>query len=142
MKIILATCVLFFVAVTGCTNSVRLAPVEGTVTLDGKPLATGNIVFETGDARPATAEIKEGKIVNWESGGVPVGSHKVSITANEEVAAATPANPGDVGSGSLASMSGKSLIPAKYGDPRTSGLTATVKAGLNQVEFKLQSEGE
>jgi hypothetical protein len=142
MKTLVNSCFAFVLILAGCVNSEKLAIVEGTVTIDGKPLSTGIIVFETTGARPATGQIKDGKIVNWENGGVPLGTHKVSITAIEEIATTTPTNPGDVGSGSLASMSGKSLIPPRYGDPNKSGLSALIKSGINEVQFQLVSDAD
>ena len=116
-----------------------LGRVTGTVTFDGKPLASGTITFETQGRRPATGRIEKGQIVEmttYDTGdGVPVGSHKVAIWAMEEAGSAIVANPGE---GKMPDMSGKSLIPAKYNDPNTSQLTAEIKSGENVVSFQLK----
>ena len=127
----------------GCSDRPALAPVKGTVTLDGKPLAAGSITFEAKGLRPATGKIVNGEIVElttYDAGdGVPVGQHKVSVTATEDPASAVVANPGDAKAPKANYMVGKSLIPARYNDPSTSGLTADIKKGENAVEFKLTS---
>lgn len=127
----------------GCSDRPTLAPVKGRVTLDGKPLAAGSITFEVKGARPATGRIVNGDIVEvttYDPGdGAPVGQHKVSITANEDPAAAVVANPGDAKAPKGDYMVGRSVIPGRYSDPNTSGLTAEVKKGENTVEFKLTS---
>jgi hypothetical protein len=130
--------------VAGCSDRPRLGKVKGTVTFDGQPLAKGSIVFESPDARPATGTIVNGEIVEVTTydpqDGVPVGPQKVAISAVEDAAASpAPANPGEA-SQALDYMSGKSLIPAMYNDPSTSGLTAEIKPGENTVEFKLVSK--
>src|SRR5262245_44415901 len=76
----------------GCRSGVELAPVKGTVTLDGKALARGTIRFESPGQRPATGKIVNGEIVEvttYQPGdGAPVGSHKVAVWATEDAASA------------------------------------------------------
>jgi hypothetical protein len=127
----------------GCSDRPKMAEVKGTVTLDGKPLPAGTVTFEMKGERPATAKIVNGKITEvttFDPGdGVPVGQHRVAIAASEDTAALA-ANPGDpTPKGNY--MVGKSLIPAAYNNPDTSGLTAEIKPGENTVEFKLFSSG-
>lgn len=128
----------------GCSRGPALAPVKGTVTIDGSPLAKGTIIFEANGLRPATARIENGQIVEvttYKTGdGAPVGSHKVAISANEDGASAVVENPGEAKVPDVNYMSGKSLIPAHYNDPNTSGLTAEIKRGDNVLDFKLTSQ--
>jgi hypothetical protein len=128
----------------GCSGKASLAHVKGTVTLDGKPLAKGTIIFETAGQRPATGRIENGEIVDvtcYKTGdGAPIGSHKVAISAAEEAASAVVENPGDAKAPGPNYMSGKSLIPSRYNDPSASGLTAVIKRGENVLEFKLTSD--
>jgi len=135
---------LFFPLLAGCGGKPKLAPVQGTVTLDGAPLKNGSITFESPGNRPATAKIVDGKIVEATTfepnDGVAVGSHKVAISANEEAASAVAANPGDSINPGANYMGGKSIIPARYNNPETSQLTAEIKPGDNGVEFKLTSK--
>ena len=129
--------------VAGCGGE-QLGQVKGTVTLDGKPLSKGTLTFEAPGKRPATARVEAGQIVEATThktgDGVPVGAHKVAVAATEDAASAVVANPGE-GKGPGANyMSGKSLLPAKYNNPETSGLTAEVKGGENVLEFNLASK--
>lgn len=59
--------------------------------------------------------------------GAAIGSHSVTITALDE------------GSGlpEEAASEPKLLIPRKFGNAKTSGLTATVNSGDNTVDFAL-----
>ena len=128
----------------GC-GSAKTAPVAGTVTLDGAPVAKGTIIFESPGNRPATGQIEDGQIVNvttFEPGdGVPMGEHKVAVSIVEEAASAVTSHPSESGGGMDPNyMGGKSLIPEKYSDPSTSGLTATITRGENTVSFEVFSK--
>lgn len=129
---------------TGCSGRGGLAKVSGTVTLDGKPLPKGTLTFETTGQRPAMARVENGQIVEattYKTGdGVPVGLHKVSISAFEDAASAVVDDPGKGKAPAANYMMGKSLLPARYNDPSTSDLTADIKAGSNALEFKLTSK--
>lgn len=129
----------------GCSDRPKLAPVKGTVTIDGKPLPYGTVTFEAKGLRSATGKIVNGEITNvttYDAGdGAPVGSHRIAVTANAEPGPAVVANPGDKTAPKADYMSGKSLIPAAYNDPNTSGLTTEIVAGDNTVELKLTSAG-
>jgi len=128
----------------GC-DSVKQGTIEGTVTLDGKPLASGTITFESPNARPASARIENGRIVGGttlkEGDGIPLGTHRVAIAANEDAASAEVADPGKAKAPGANYMVGKSLIPTAYNNPETSGLTATIVAGNNVLKFELSSKG-
>ncbi|PQO31227.1 hypothetical protein C5Y96_12845 [Blastopirellula marina] len=55
-------------------------------------------------------------------------------------ATATPAatNPGMAGGSSMPVL--KSVIPTRYNNPATSGLTFEIKPGDNQLDFELQNK--
>jgi hypothetical protein len=136
-------------ALAGCQGNGRIAtvPVTGTVTVDGKPLEQGTITFETPGKRPASGEIKAGNIVNVmtyvASDGVPTGNHTIAITATAaSAAAAVPKDPGQPMVVDANYMGvGQSLIPARYNNPATSGLTAEIKStGKNSLQLELQSK--
>lgn len=136
---------LILVFACGCSDRPKLAKVKGTVTLDGKPIPSGTVTFEAKGLRPATAKIVNGEITEVTTfdpdDGVPVGSHRVAVTAAADGGAAIVANPGDAKAPKEGYMSGKSLIPTAYNDPATSGLTAEIKSGENTIELKLSSGG-
>jgi hypothetical protein len=128
----------------GCSGGPTLGKVTGTVTLDDKALPKGTITFETAGQRPATARVENGQIVEattYKAGdGVPVGSHTLSISAFDDAASAVADDPGKGKAPGSNYMTGKSLVPARYNDPSTSGLTAVIKPGSNPLELKLTSK--
>jgi hypothetical protein len=128
----------------GCPDRPALGKLRGTVKLDNRPLARATLTFEATGARPATATVVNGEIVEattYDTGdGVPVGQHRVAVDATEEAGASGAANPGDAKAPGANYMVGRSLIPARYNDPSTSGLTADIKKGDNWVEFNLTSQ--
>jgi hypothetical protein len=131
----------------GCQSSdqIATAPVSGTVTLDGKPVATGTVMFEKAGARPATGQIKDGKIVEVTTyqpdDGAAVGQHQVAIFVTSAPKTAVANDPGQVQKFDPNYMGGGSLIPTRYNDPKTSGLTAEVKSGgPNEFKFELTSK--
>ncbi|MBN9520968.1 hypothetical protein J0H58_21010 [bacterium] len=132
------------VLLAGCSGGPKLAKVTGTVTLDDKPLPRGTLTFEMPGQRPATATIVDGKITEATTfapgDGVPVGKHKVAVSATIDPGPAISANPGDASRPSGGNyMGGKSLIPARYNNPETSGLTADVGPGGTALKFELKS---
>jgi len=139
--------------VVGCSGRSDRPPlghVRGTVTYQGKPLATGSLVFEVPGARQAQGKIVDGKIT--EAGayaaddGVPLGTARIAVFATEanqpskmQLPTKRPANPGEaMSSGMGKTPVGKSLIPAKYNDPSTSGLTWKIEAGENNLTLELK----
>jgi hypothetical protein len=132
------------VLLAGCSGGPKLAQVAGTVTLDGKPLPRGTLTFETPGQRPATATVVDGRITEATTfapgDGVPVGRHKVAVSATVDPGPAISANPGDASRPSGGNyMGGKSLIPTRYNNPETSGLTAEVGPGDASLKFELKS---
>jgi hypothetical protein len=117
----------------GCgqkTSSV--ASVHGKVTLDGKPLPSGSIVTLPAAGRGASAPIQMGEFelsTFSKNDGAIIGTHKVAVTANESPQGTGPE-----------AAAGKSLVPQRYSNPDTSGLTIEVKAGeVNTPTLELTS---
>ena len=119
-------------------------PVSGTVTYNGKPLEKGIISFVSEDLRDnigASGEIKNGSYklsTGGDEDGAQAGKYKVTITAKEDFRAKAQADfRKETGPGestyippqyvAKAEAAAKSLIPAGYGDPSTTTLTAEVK---------------
>ncbi len=136
------------IAIAGCNDSPQLANVSGMVTLDGKPLEQGTMIFEVQGARVSYASIADGKIVDAytyeKEDGVSVGEARVAIVSQVEIeGSATPAKQGTPDEpGETEGMAEyRSLIPRKYSSVETSGLTATIEAGkLNALSFELTSD--
>lgn len=123
-----------FLAGCGGGGDRPTAVVEGKITVNGKPVPNGTVMFvpvETG--APATGEIRPDgtyRMTTYSDGdGAVVGKHQVSITAladmqNRLPEDRTPLPP--------------PIIPHKYLHRGTSGLTADVKAGeVNTIDFDL-----
>lgn len=117
----------------GCGSG--LAVVTGTVTLDGKPLPRGTVQFVpdpqrgNGGATGVGQIGADGRYEIWttEARGAAVGHHLVGVVAREEV---------DLNQTSFA----RSLIPERYQDPLSSGLSVEVTAGKrNVIDLELSS---
>lgn len=104
-------------AIAGCTGS-GLADVTGTVTIDGMPLAEGDIIFEADDknSTPAGATIKDGQFKLQ----VAPGKKIVRINASEGDGVVDPL---------MKTEGRRSIIPAEFNTTTT--LTADIKAGEN-----------
>lgn len=139
---------LISILVFGCgPDRPPLGDVSGTVTYDGKLLEQGTIIFEVPGSRPTCGKIVNGQITElctFVSGdGVPVGEARVAITAT---VARSPSTPTQAAASSneptptAGMVEFEQLIPVKYGNPETSGLTATIEKGRNSLSFDLSSE--
>ncbi len=130
----------------GCGGSGGLdgptGTVSGTVTLNGKPLGDASITFlgeNNGDT--ATAPLQSDGTYSLKYGAgfsVPAGDYRVVVIAGPPPGAAAP-DPQDLMKTMKPAGFGKSPIPAKYNDPKTSALIAVVKEGTNpNINFDLK----
>ena len=154
------------VALSGCGGDAGLntAPVTGTVTLDGEPLEGAAVSFSPEGDGHAAAGVTDASgefVLTTETkgdGAVP-GTYQVMVTKYEEEDSETPAAAADEtdvdaayaaaeeagvdisGAGNArATSESNSLVPEKYTNPQTSGLTAEVsEAGVNDYTFELES---
>jgi hypothetical protein len=151
--------------VLGCSDTSGLPSrvrVSGTVTYQGKPLERGTISFSPVDAggRGAGGSIVDGRYslttLDQDDGALP-GKYRVSILAKEvgdlstvdlkikktregratedekkAMAAVFPQK-----AAAKAAAAAKSLIPARYGSPESSGLTYEVKQASSNADFPL-----
>jgi hypothetical protein len=127
----LATVVTIALACGGCRDDSSMGRVHGLVTLENKPMAAGNIVTLPSAGRGARGVIKDGKFELGTVGtndGAVIGTHKIAVVAREP----------SQGVGAEAAA-GKLLIPERYTNPGTSGLTIDVKPGDNPVTLELKS---
>jgi hypothetical protein len=87
--------------------------VEGTVTLDGRPLAAGTMELHVSEEKkkPLELKVKAGKYAEKE---VPPGDYVVVIRGDG--------------------------VPSRYSSRETSALRVAVKAGQNVIDFSLISQ--
>ncbi|PQO45230.1 hypothetical protein [Blastopirellula marina] len=135
--------ILFTVAALGCSRGPAMGTITGEVTYDGKPLSHGTILLEVSGQMLSRGEIEEGKIVNMTTftpgDGAPVGEAVVAINSIAEVTTKRPNQSGNNGTGGSGEVmvQGQDLIPVRYSNPATSGLTATIEPGVNDLHFDL-----
>lgn len=134
----------FILCTAGCgyhSDLPPLAKVTGIVTLDGHPLTTGNVQFMPDGSKGTSGRMSVGGIdqegrfemTTLKPGdGSQIGHHLVAIQAYEILGSQDPNSPTPIVS--------KPLIPERYGDPHTSGLTAEVHPDReNHLTFELIS---
>jgi hypothetical protein len=126
---------LYLGIVVGCSGGDFESSVSGTVTLDGKAIGPGFLVFApiAGDTNPANGAIQtdgsyELKTAN--TAGLRAGRYKVSVTVLDQP---------DVPPGERSYVVAKSRIPEKYNDLNTSGLEFAVEPGSNTIDIPLSS---
>ena len=119
--------VLMSVLLGGCgPTGPQTMPVSGTVSLKGQPLTSGIVRFNPVDpqkGRPAEATLEKNGAFAMSSfkpgDGVIAGDYSITVPATLENSEALAK---DKGTG----IGGKSAIPEKYSNPKTSGLKQTV----------------
>ncbi len=130
--------VLWIGSIAGCGgDTLPVAPVEGTVLYNGKPLTSGVVTFLPATGPVATGEIQSDgtfRLSTYGDGdGAVLGKHQVSIGSfrdptKEEIAKAAGSEP-------LGSIP---VTPQKYLTPATSGLTAEVKQQNEPFRFEIR----
>jgi hypothetical protein len=139
----LCAAVAIAVPLSGCGggNGLKLQKVSGVITFDGQPLTKGNVQFTPDSSKGTRGPMATGAIGSdgkftlttaTPGDGAPVGFYKVSVNCWDEGPAFDPNNP-------KPPTPAKSLIPERYADDSSSGLTAEVKAGAkNEFTFELK----
>lgn len=120
----------------GCNDSgLDLAPVGGTVTLDGKPVPEAAVLFLPDDptmgppASGTTDDQGRFTLNTANRPGAAVGPHKVAISKDETTM--IPQRRG------FPLYKTTYTIPPKYADTQSSGLVATVEDDDNTIDFQL-----
>lgn len=142
------------IAALGCdSRRAGFVPVSGKVTIDGTPVTTGRIEFFPESGRPSSGVIdSEGRyeLKTYDPGdGAKPGSYVVTITAKQDSEEAPEYNSiedemngvlADTGSRASRqrSQGTKWLVPQKYANRSTSGLTAEV-GGEEGIDFAITS---
>lgn len=118
MRWLLATwvaCVACFAL--GCGGSDGRYPVSGEVTLQGQPLASGAIIFESTSGGRGGATITDGKYSIPASQGLLPGAYTVRVSAVESSAAAPPGPPGP--EAAAIERSNKDIVPDEFNSRST-----------------------
>jgi hypothetical protein len=128
-------------AIVGCGGGVEhseTVPVSGTVTWNGDPLKTGRVQFVPNDpknGRPAVGDLDQDgnyKLMTFQAddGAMP-GSYKILVNAMTE------GDPDD-----FKTRGGTQILPQKYYDPNSSGLTASIEESDENKVVDLTLEGQ
>jgi hypothetical protein len=103
-------------------------PVKGAVFFEGKPAAGAVVVLHPLSPQPAGTPLPHAQVAadgsfvltTYVTGdGAPAGDHAVAITWKQKT--------------EYAEQEGPDLIPSYFGDPKRSGLKATVRAEVNDL---------
>jgi hypothetical protein len=141
------------VFVSGCSGGLKdrppIVPVSGSVKYKGQPVEGAIVTFVTEKSPRTSTGVTdaEGKfqLTTFDTNdGAVVGENLVSIVKNEPAAPDAPkmdpmayAKAMQSGQG-MPKFQPKSTIPAKYADPKSSGLKRTVVEGeVNEFNFDL-----
>ena len=141
-----------FSTLCGCGGSdlPELGYVEGTVTLDGKPLPNVVLTYQPNKARPSYGRTDEN---GWyeltytdDNPGAVLGTHNVRISSADAAGGGSDdgtyeesyEDEGDYEDSDQESAGKGEKVPAKYS--RNSELTADVKSGDNVFDFALTSD--
>ena len=125
----------------GSKNNLKIEKVSGVVTLDGQPLADALVYFTpVGDGAPAFGQTDAQGVYQLQT---TVGNYKIHfqheiVIKPEEVV--TKINEDGEEVEVIEEGETENDLPAKYGDPETSGFTAEVVKGKNTFDFNLESE--
>ncbi len=118
----------------GTGESVKVYPVTGKVTVDGKPAPAADIVLHpVAVAQPAVSVRPRARVdadgsfalTSFETkDGAPAGEYKVTVAWTQPVASGRKPVEGD-------DVPRRSLLSKTYADPNTTPLRATVQPGTN-----------
>jgi hypothetical protein len=131
------------VTMTGCGGGPQFVPVQGIVTLDGKPIAGAALNFspQAGGEPSVGVTDEQGhfslKTIRDQQGAI-VGKHRISIFRAKMV----PLKPGETPLPEEQGLEGQRLlwvVPRKYAQFEQSGLEADVQPNMPSLELKLIS---
>ncbi len=129
-------------AVTGCGSG--KADVTGTVKYDGKLVTHGTVVFVDKSNLTHGADIQSDG--TYSLAGIPAGEVRMYVydrTPGTTTGGSRPDTAGGGRRGAVATTGANaerppaSVLPEKYGDVTTAGLTTTLKSGKNDYNFDL-----
>lgn len=139
-QVILIAALAALASLIGCSDELPLADAGGVVTYKGKPVPGATITFMSEDGPLAIGTTDQSGRFELNTLGRPgaaIGRHGVAVSLMKDDREITPAEAETMKTEDLNRIR-KSLIPAKYAHPRTSGLEATVgEDSDNRFTFEL-----
>jgi hypothetical protein len=125
-----------FAVAGGCSSGSFESTVAGKVTLDGKPIGPGTVVFALaeGQTNPAVGTIQPGGdylLKTSRTEGLQPGKYRVAVTVFE---------PLNLPPGERSTVPSKLIHPEKYTTVDTSGMEFEVAAGSNAIDIALTSK--
>ncbi|WP_437194077.1 hypothetical protein [Planctomicrobium sp. SH527] len=133
--------VLLLVGCGGAKDAPTLAQTGGTVLFKGKPLNGASVTFtpESGPIAVGKSDAdRKFQLSTQGRSGAMVGAHRVAVTAftpaaNAKSSVKSSEAEADLGENYVPTVSS---IPEMYGDPKKSGLSATVSGKSAENDFK------
>ncbi|WP_442482210.1 hypothetical protein [Aeoliella sp. SH292] len=124
------TAALMLIGFTGCGGShPGIVPVKGKVTIDGKPVTTGQVYVYAEGQRPATGKIQQDGTFQLSSfafnDGAPTGTHLATVSAVEGVDDRT----------------NRWHAPKKYASETSSELWVTIDGPTDDLNIELTWNG-
>jgi len=143
-------------ALLGCSKRevIETEYVEGVVTLDGQPVPDAVVTFVPVDRQQGisatgrtdqegrykiTAVGLKGGATAKAGGGTLAGEYFVGVVKDETPSVSDEQIEEGSSSGLPRAPEVKHIVPAKYNNPRTSGIKVTVKKGKNNIPIELTS---
>jgi hypothetical protein len=150
-------CSLAFALFTGCGSGLNVQKVTGKVTLDGTPISGATVSFSPTDPKGhgATGKTDDNGVYTLTDtrsdavgSGAEAGTYEVAVLWYKSTGPDLSQMSGEGVSAKLMEdkesrqkASGPAAkLPPAYQNPKTSGLTATVKGGSNTVDLALDSK--
>lgn len=134
-------------AIAGCSEGpIATESVVGVVTLDGQPVADAMVNFSPatpGQGAPSYGKTDEKgqyklqTLLGAADAGTTPGEYVVSVSKSV-LKPTGKVNVSPEGK-EIPEEKPEELLPVKYTDTKTSGLTASVKQGANEINFDLKS---
>ena len=125
----------------GCGSGEARGRVVGKVTFQGQAVPEGIVVFNNDEKAVHTnAKLKSDgnyEIITAKGAGLPIGTYRIAVRPPSPRPAPLPTS---VAAAKSEPEETKQYpnIPQKYRDPKTSGLTLTVKEGENSFDIAMQ----
>ncbi len=124
----------------GCGE--KLATVAGTVRLDGKPVAAAGVALHPVGGGPIAGGSTDAegrfRLEMSNKPGLPAGEYRVTVVKKETSGFMADKNGLSMGV-AKGGVKEKWIVPKKYSSPTGSGLTASVKPGMEPLDLNLTS---